>query len=274
MKREERLFPSGMISNVKRFNNAPNHLRHENYSSPSTVVRDKKHILQNISPKQLQQKELRVSRISHRQQDMFLFVKHPFSFLTLFSWIFACVLCLECSNIFNDLYFLIKCQRCAKAHSTISATDRDYSTLGVLLMPCNTILDEPLMFWHDWLTKTPPIKATYRRKWDLWGMGGSTSVTVYEGVGERFVEEGVVSEDSRCLSRKSELALTQETDEQCVRALWFMDRTLFSGCWGFHWNKRRNSLRRSNWQLCQFTVTTVQISNCQATWEKVPSKRR
>lgn len=207
-------------------------------------------------------------------RDMFLFVKHPFSLLTLFSWNFACVLCLECSNIFNDLYFLIKCQRCAKAPSTISATDRDYSTLGVLLMPCNTILDEPLMFWHDWLTKTPPIKATYRRKWDLWGAGGSASVAVYEGVGERFVEEGVVSEDSRCLSRKSELALTQETDEQCVRALWFMDRTLFSGCWGFHWNKRRNSLRRSNWQLCQFTVTTVQISNCQATWEKVPSKRR
>lgn len=207
-------------------------------------------------------------------RDMLLFVKHPFSFLTLFLWNFARVPCLECSNIFNDLYFLIKRQRCAKEHSTISATDRDYSTLGVLLMPCNTILDEPLMFWHDWLTKTPPIKATYRRKWDLWGVEGSTSVTVYEGRGGGFVEEGVVSEDSRCLSRKSELALTQETDEQCVRALWFMDRTLFSGCWGFHWNKRRNSLRRSNWQLCQFTVTTVQISNCQAMWEKVPSKRR
>lgn len=113
-----------------------------------------------------------MSRISHRQQGhISFFLKHPFSFLTLFSWNFACVLCLECSNIFNDLYFLIKRQRCAKEHSAISATDRDYSTLGALLMPCNTILDEPLMFWHDWLTKTPPIKATYRRKWDLWGGG-------------------------------------------------------------------------------------------------------
>lgn len=55
------------------------------------------------------------------------------------------------------------------------------------------------------------------------GGGGSASVKVCEGGG------GVVSEDSRCLSRKSELALTQETDEQCVRVLWFMDRTQFSG---------------------------------------------
>lgn len=104
--------------------------------------------------------------------------------------------------------------------------------------------------------------------------GGSASVTVCEGGGGGG---GVVSEDSRCLSRKSELALTQETDEQCVRALWFMDRTQFSGFWGFHWNKRRNSLLRNNWQLCQFTATLtviVQMLNCQATWEKGLVKRR
>lgn len=41
---------------------------------------------------------------------------------------------------------------------------------------------------------------------------------------------------------KSELGLTPETDEQCVRGLWFMDRTHFSGWWGFHWNKRSSSL--------------------------------
>lgn len=158
---------------------------------------------------------------------------------------------------------------CPANSAAICPTDRDYSTLGSVLLACNMILDEPLMFWHDWLTKTYPIKATYGRKWDSWGGGGLCICDSVQGGGAEG--GGVVSEDSRCLSRKSEHAGTQETDEQCVRALWFMDRAQFSGCWGFRWNKRRNSLLGNNWQLCQFTVTftaIIQISNCQKTWEK------
>lgn len=45
---------------------------------------------------------------------------------------------------------------------------------------------------------------------------------------------------------KSELGLTPETDEQCVRALWFMDRTQFSGWSGFYRNKRSSSLLGNN----------------------------
>lgn len=81
------------------------------------------------------------------------------------------------SNTFTDSKFLIKLWWFARARSPICPTDRDYSTTGSLLLARNVILSEPLMFWHDWLTKTPPIKATYRRKWDLW-VGGSPSVTV------------------------------------------------------------------------------------------------
>lgn len=45
---------------------------------------------------------------------------------------------------------------------------------------------------------------------------------------------------------KSELGLTPETDEQRVRALWFMDRTQFSGWSGFYWNKNSSSLLGNN----------------------------
>lgn len=116
----------------------------------------------------------------------------------------------KCGNTFTDSV-TGKHWRFAQA-TPLCSTDRDYSTPGSVSLAWNTILDEPLMFWHDWLTKTPPpIKATCRRKWDL-------CICVEGGGGGLAEWWGGLSGWPLPFSEKW-TCLTQETDEQCVGGL-------------------------------------------------------
>ena len=66
------------------------------------------------------------------------------------------------------------------------------------------------------------------------------------GKGVGWEVGGVVSEDSRCLSQKSELVSPKRQMSNVLGpcGLWTEHSSQTAG--GFHWNKRRNSLLRNN----------------------------